>query len=343
MSLTDLRGFGVGVLNEVLTNGRIKLISTKDSNAAQGYYTVTQISEILHNSVVTGYDFELIAINEGQEGTFVENEDNSFIIVPLPSNAEGTGGGTGTTQNIYDAVVVNGGAPITAASTSDDLLFTEGTDIDLVALNTADGGGVMISHASIATTDPTAGTNQFINSLTIENGHITAVNYGTATGTSQTTQLPFPTLSGNFEEEGFSGGTHTHTFTLSGTDGFTIDPALASNVATIAQNAITTVTVDATWTATQDNLSSHIDDSGATRTFTTFRPVYVDTQITVPTSYTLAIGDRVGRRIRSGSTISIQANASGTTEAIVALSDTDFPSPSFRTCLLYTSPSPRDS
>ena len=227
--------------------------------------------------------------------------------------------------------MVNGGAPITAASTSDDLLFTEGADIGLVALNTADGGGVMISHASIATTDPTAGTNQFINSLTIENGHITAVNYGTATGTSQTTQLPFPTLSGNFEEEGFSGTGHSHTFTLSGREGFTIDPALANNVATIAQNAITTVTVNATWTATQTEpaLPSHVDDSGATRTFTTFRPVYVDTQTTIPTSYTLAIGDRVGRRIRSGSTISIQANASGTTEAIVALSDTDFPSPSF--------------
>ena len=100
MSLTDLRGFGVGVLNEVLANGRIKLISTKDLNAAQGYYTVTQISEILHNSVVTGYDFELVAINEAQEGTFVENEDNSFIIVPLPSNAEGAGGG-GVLHKIY--------------------------------------------------------------------------------------------------------------------------------------------------------------------------------------------------------------------------------------------------
>ena len=343
IGIEDVSGLSTSVLNSLLLDGvaRIKLVSARQGEEpAQAFYTVGDISQTLDGTTLIGWNIPVTIITDAHSGMFDfstgSDVDDTLILIPLPANA-GTGGTTPTDTNAFTTIVTEDeDGTVNArleASVSDTLTLESGPGITVVGNATPDE--ITFSHAIPATvaTDQALTDQNFIQQLTFDQfGHVTGAVMGTATGTSQITQLPFPTLSGNFEEEGFSGTAHTHTFTLSGTNGFTIDPALANNVATIAQNAITTVTVNATWTATQDNLSSHVDDSGATRTFTTFRPVYVHTETTIPTSYTsFRVGDRVGRRITSGSTISIEANASGTTEAVIALSDTDFSSPTFRT------------
>ena len=328
----DANGYGFGVLEDILNNGRIKIITTRargTETRAQGYFNVSNFVEILNNAgnTVAGYRLDLTTtgLTNSQEGIIrtgsgTNEPDDSFIILPLSPTQSAAGNVNHAWRNF-----VVGGTTIDADGTEDTLTLIAGNDIALSGTDLDGGGSVTFSHESFGTTGTlTNSDNTFIQSITVDNGHITGVVTGQAAG-MQTSQLAFPTLSGNVREAGFSGAAHSHTFTLSGTDGFTIDPALANNVATLAENTIGTATVNPTWTATQDNLMTHTMAFSETRTLTTFRPFYTEIFNTVPTVFTFAPGKRVLQEVTSGGTIQLNPGALTNPEALIVVPNDDFP------------------
>ena len=354
VGLEDLNSNPISLLNEVLGSGgisRIKLISTRaydgTNTVPQGYFTVTNVTEIEENNTVVGYNFMVSAIAEGQVGSFVTDVDTGFIIVPLPSNAAGTGGGTGTNQNLFDAIVFPGGTSESALSTSDDLVFANGTGISITPTVTqpADGVGITVSHGDTSTLDGVQTTaSEFINSITVDsNGHITAV--GTSAIPAQTQMLDFPTLSGNYSAAGF--GSDSHTFSFGDTTGFTITNfqsagSLTGGFRKIVDSNANTVTIDSdpgtigtrtftiTWTATQTDLPTHTRDFSVTRTYTIYRPYYTDVLTSVPGGFVLGTRQTTPD-LTNGGTIRLTAGAGATQEAVIGLSLTDHPTPTFRT------------
>ena len=357
VGVNDINSNPISLLNEVLGSGgisRIKLISTRaygdrmTPTVPQGYFTVTNVTEVEENNTIVGYDFTVSAISEGQTGSFVSGEDTGFIIVPLPSNAAGTGGGTGTNQNLFDAIVFpGGGAPQLALSDSDDIVFANGTGISITPTVTqpANGVGITVSHGDTSSLDGAQTTaNEFINSITVDsNGHITAV--GTSAIPAQTQMLDFPTLSGNYSAAGF--GSDSHTFSFGDTTGFTISNfqsagSLTGGFRKIVDSNANTVTIDSdpgtigtrtftiTWTATQTDLPTHTRNFSVTRTYTIYRPYYSDVLTSLPSGFVLGTRQTTPD-LTSGGTIRLTAGAGATQEAVIGLSLTDHPTPTFRT------------
>ena len=358
VGLSDIRGFGIGVLNQVLGDGgtsRVKIISTRTGeNIGQGYYSVNDLSTISGaGGATTGYTFTLTAIAEGQENSlrFGERTDNDeeFIIIPLPSNVSGSGGGT--TQNIFDAVVINGGTPQLAGSATDDLIFTDGAGIDITApaSSPSGGAGIIITHATptgVATNTSNTGQD-FIQNLTFDSfGHVATVTMGTAMG-GGTSALPT-----NFNISGISsyasGASNSNIYTLTGQTGFTISNlvwSLVSPPTGVTINSSTGVvtdsnTTDRTGTYTVRATFDYVQTDLSTNTGTgeivnhgvrIFAPYYSGIQTTAPTSF-VANGalTRSIVELTSGGTVPFNSS-SGTQEGILNLRDADFASPTFRT------------
>ena len=349
ISTTDVAGFSTSVLEDILQDGRIKLTSSRPAGQearAEGFFNVTGF-EVFNNAsgtVATALNLTVTpagsasSIGAVRTGVGVNEPDTDFVLVPLSPTAAGDVSGA---TRAWRAIEADSGTTAMPEGVEDTLDIAGGTGINTVVNDsTGPTATVTINHDTFNTSGTlTNSDNTFIQSIMVDNGHITGVVTGQAAG-MQTSQLAFPTLSGNVREAGFSGAAHSHTFTLSGTDGFTIDPALTDNVATLAENTIGTATVTATWTATQTNLMAHTMAFSETRTLTTFRPVYTEVventntsnlAMGLPTDFTFTPEKRITREITSGSTVTLDPMSQENPEAVVVLSDDDFPTPRFRT------------
>ena len=334
ISTTDVAGFSTSVLEDILQDGRIKLTSSRPAGQevrAEGFFNVTGF-EVLNNAsgtVATALRLTVesagaaSSIGAVRTGVGVSEPDTDFVLVPLSPTAAGDVSGA---TRAWRAIEADSGTTAMPEGVEDTLDIAGGTGINTVVNDsTGPTATVTINHDTFGTTGTlTNSDNTFIQSITVDNGHITGVVTGQAAG-MQTSQLAFPTLSGNVREAGFSGAAHSHTFTLSGTDGFTIDPALTNNVATLSENTIGTDTVTATWTATQTNLMAHTMAFSETRTLTTFRPFYTEIFNTVPTVFTFAPGKRVLQEVTSGVTIQLNPGALTNPEALIVVPNDDFP------------------
>ena len=330
----DANGYGFGVLEDILNNGRIKIITTRARGVetrAQGYFNVSNFVEILNNAgnAVAGYRLDLnnTGLTNAQEGSIrtgvgTNEPDDSFIILPLSP----TESAAGNVEHAWRNFVV-GGTTIDADGTEDTLTLIAGNDITLSGTDLDGGGSVTFSHATFNTSGTLTNTDRmFIQSITVDNGHITSVTAGQVP--EGTTVQPSFRISGRTEIAAGAADTETYSLVDSNNSGvtpsnvvWTITPltgvSIDSSTGVVTISRTDTTAASFTVTVTFDHGTTEGDT--LTHTVNLFEPWYF-TQLDSEES-TFQSATRQTSRLVSGGTITIPSTSIATPEVYLQLPD----------------------
>lgn len=171
ISSRDLGGYDTGVLENLLLNGRVKLVSTRvtggNNPVAQGFYDFGVPGNLVVDPIIVatqtiGFNIPLTPITNAQEGSLrlsrsIEEPDIEFILIPLPSNPGGSGTADG--NNFVDGINFNAATNILTlerlglADLTETIPVGSGTVTSIVAGTGLDGGTITTTGTiSLATT-----------------------------------------------------------------------------------------------------------------------------------------------------------------------------------------------
>ena len=347
VAATDVSGLNVGILEDVIQSGRIKIITTRSEAAttrAQGYFEVNDFVALENNAgtEVVGYRFDLSTTNipSAQIGSIQSGVggDESFILIPLsPVSASDTPGGVEFAFRNF--VVQDTGVTIDADGTADSLTFIGGDGIDLTGIDQVGSGSITVTHGNTGTAggaQTLSMDNMVLASLTIDEfGHISDATFGQGGTTPVTpTRTPSYSFSGGSSVPG-DGGTHTHNisaggFTLSGetyslsdqsNNGITISGSTVTIPSTINSGSYT---VRATGNFVQDDLSTNMGSFDETHAVNIFVPYYFGTTASTDAGIANTLATRGTNEIpASGGSHTFTGTANGD-HVYLNLSDTIF-------------------
>ena len=186
IGITDTAGFSTAVLEDILQDGRIKLTSSRpagQNTRPEGFFNVTNFMAV-PNDAGTTVALQLTVTPAGTASTIgsvrsgnIGEIDTDFVLVPLSPTAAGDV--SGATRAWRDVAADTGTAAV-PDGVQDTLRIVGGTDINTNVLDGTEQATVTVNHDTINTTGTLSSTgNTFIQSITVQNGHITAVTPGT--------------------------------------------------------------------------------------------------------------------------------------------------------------------